>query len=98
MKRSIFHSTVCDCIHSWGGLFKLTTSLVKVLLKLQTLISEIHQCFLLKNCKRLLQCKSLSHFFSTQNISENGYKVVIHLKSCHRDENFPLFRGLPFFY
>ena len=33
-------------------------------LKFQTLIAEILQYFLLKNCKKLLHCKSLSHFFN----------------------------------
>ena len=44
------------------GCSKLTTSLVKVSLKFQTLISEIYQYFLLKKCEKLLQCKSVSHF------------------------------------
>ena len=43
---------------------KLTTSLVNVSLNFQTLISEICQYFLLKKCEKLLQCKSLSHFFN----------------------------------
>ena len=43
---------------------KLTTSLVNVSLKFQTLISEICQYFLLKKCEKLLQCKSFSHFFN----------------------------------
>ena len=42
---------------------KLTTLLVKVSLKFQTLISQICQKFLLKKCEKLLQCKSFSHFF-----------------------------------
>ena len=42
---------------------KLTTSLVNVSLKFQTLISQICQYFLLKKCEKLLQCKSFSHFF-----------------------------------
>ena len=48
---------------------KLTTSLVNGSLKFQTLISEIRQYFLLKNC------------VSTKNISVFGYKVVKHLAS-----------------
>ena len=40
---------------------KLTTSLVNVLLKFQTLISNIRQYFLLKKCEKLLQ-KLLSFF------------------------------------
>ena len=46
------------------GCSKLTTSLVNVSLKFQTLISEIRQYFLLKKCKKLLHCKSFSHFFN----------------------------------
>ena len=45
------------------GCSKLTTSLVNVSLKFQTLISQICQYFLLKKCEKLLQCKSFSHFF-----------------------------------
>ena len=47
-----------------SGCSKLTTSLVNVSLKFQTLISQIHQYFLLKKCVKLLQCKSFSHFFN----------------------------------
>ena len=54
---------------------KLTTSLVNISLKFQTLISEVCQYFLLKKCEKLLQCKSFSHF-STKNVSVFGYKVV----------------------
>ena len=43
---------------------KLTTSLVNVSLKFQTLISEICHYFLLKKCEKLLHCKSFSHFFN----------------------------------
>ena len=46
---------------------KLTTSLVNVLLKFQTLISSIRQYFLLKKCEKLLQCSAkASHIFSTK--------------------------------
>ena len=45
------------------GCSKLMTSLVNISLKFQMLISEIHQYFLLKNCEKLLQCNSFSHFF-----------------------------------
>ena len=48
---------------SGPGCSKLTTSLVNVSLKFQTLISEICQYFLLKKCEKLLHCKSFSHFF-----------------------------------
>ena len=46
---------------------KLTTSLVNVSLKFQTIISEICQYFLLKKCEKLLHCKSFSHFFDKKN-------------------------------
>ena len=51
---------------------KLTTSLVNETLKFQMLISQICQYFLLKKCKKLLQCKSFSHFFN-KNINVFGY-------------------------
>ena len=47
---------------SGPGCSKLTTSLVNVSLKFQTLISRICQYFLLKKCEKLLQCKKHSHF------------------------------------
>ena len=47
---------------SGPGCSKLTTSLVNVSLKFQMLVSEICQYFLLKKSKKLLQCKSFSHF------------------------------------
>ena len=62
------------------GCSKLTTSLVNISIKFQTLISEICQYFLLKECEKLLQCKSFSHFFN-KNIGAFGYKVVKHLTS-----------------
>ena len=40
---------------------KLTTSLVNVSLKFQTLILQIHCYFLLKKCEK---CKGFSHFFN----------------------------------
>ena len=49
---------------SGAGCSKLTTSLVNVSLKFQTLISHICQHFLLKKCEKLLQCKSSSHFLT----------------------------------
>ena len=53
------------CIHTPGpGCSILTSSLVNVSLKFQTLISQICQDFLLKKCEKLLQCKSFSHFFN----------------------------------
>ena len=47
-----------------AGCSKLTTSLVNVSLKFQTLISNKHQFFLFKKCEKLLHCKSFSHFFN----------------------------------
>ena len=69
-----------DYSQSGPGCSKLTTSLVNVSLKFQTLISNICQYFLLKKCEKLLQCKSFSHF-STKNISVFDYKVLKHLTS-----------------
>ena len=40
------------------GYSKLTTSLVNFSLKFQTLISQICRYFLLKKCKKLLQCNA----------------------------------------
>ena len=51
-------------LHSGPGCSKLTTLLVNVSLKFQTLISRIHLYFLLKKSEKLLHCKSFSHFFS----------------------------------
>ena len=49
---------------SGPGCSKLTTSLVNVSFKFQTLISEICLYFLLKKCEKLLKCKSFSYFFN----------------------------------
>ena len=71
LKTSKYHSTGASCS-------KLTTSLVNVSLKFQTLILQIHcyfllkkcenplQCkyFLLKKCENPLHCKGFSHFFN----------------------------------
>ena len=46
------------------GCSKLTTSLVNVSLKFQTLISQIGRYFLSKKFVKLLHCKSFSHFFN----------------------------------
>ena len=46
------------------GCSKLTTLLVNVSLKFQTLISQICQYFLSKTFEKLLHCKSYSHFFN----------------------------------
>ena len=71
---------------------KLTTWLVNVSLKFQTLVSQICQYFLLKKCEKLLHSfcwKNVRSFctakasliFSTKKISVFGYKVIKHLKS-----------------
>ena len=58
----------------------LTTSLINVLLKFQTLISQICQYFLLKKCGSFCIAKA-SLIFSTKNISVFCNKVVKHLTS-----------------
>ena len=68
------------CRSSGPSCSKLTTSLVNVLLKFKTLMSQICQYFLLKKCEKLLQCRT-SLIFSTKNFSVLGYKVVKHLTS-----------------
>ena len=67
------------------GCSKLTTSLVNVLLKFRTLLSEICHYFLFKKCEKLLQGKSFSHFFN-KSICVFGYKVVKHLTSSPLNE------------
>ena len=52
---------------------KQMTSLVNVLLKFQTLISQICQYFLLKKCEKLI--------FSTKNICLFSYIFIKHLRS-----------------
>ena len=78
--NTLYMHTDLGCQTSGPGCSKLTTPLVNVSLKFQTLISQICQYFLLKKCEKLLQCKSFSHFFN-KNISVFGYKVVKHLMS-----------------
>ena len=63
----------------WPGCSKLTMLLVSVLLKFQTLISNIRQYFLWKKCEKLLHCKS-SYFFQ-QKISVVSNKVLKYLRS-----------------
>ena len=65
---------------SGPGCSKLTMSLVNISLNFQKLISLMCQYFLLKNCEKLMHCKSFSHF-STKNFSVFGYEVVKHLTS-----------------
>ena len=55
---------------------KLTTSLVNVLLKFQTLISNLHYYFLLKKYEKLLHCTAkASLLFSTKNIGAFSNKA-----------------------
>ena len=79
-----FYAVQVMLLKSGPGCSKLT-SLVNVLLKFQTLISNICQYFLLKKCEKRLQRKSNTHF-SAENISVFGYKVVIHLTSGPHNE------------
>ena len=65
---------------SGPGCSKLTTSLVNVSLKFQTLISNICQYFLLQNVRSFCSAKA-SLIFSTKNISVFGYIAVKHLTS-----------------
>ena len=50
-RREALHEYCCP----GPGCSKLTTSMGNVLLKFQTLISEIRRYFLLKKCEKLLQ-------------------------------------------
>ena len=51
---------------------KLTTSLVNILLKFQTLILQIHCYFLLKKCENPLHCSAKdSHIFSTKTAKDS---------------------------
>ena len=59
---------------------KLTTSLVNVSLKFQTLLSEISQYFFVEKCEKLF-----SYFFN-KKFSVFGYKVVKHLTSWPLNE------------
>ena len=67
------------------GCSKLTTSLVNVSLKFQTLISEICQYFCWKNVWSFCSAKA-SLIFSTKNISIFSSKVVKHLTSWPLNE------------
>ena len=70
---------ISTCLKKSGlGCSKLTMLLVNVSLKLQMLISQIHQYLLLKKCEKLLQA---SLIFSIKNIRVFGCKVVKHLMS-----------------
>ena len=62
---------------SWLVCSKLTTSLINVSLKFQTLIiSEICQYFLLKKCEKAFALQKHLSFLQQKNISTFGYKVV----------------------
>ena len=63
---AIPNSCVSKNYLSGPGYSKLTTSLINVLLKFQTLISDLCQYFSLKKCGKILQCKSFSHFINTK--------------------------------
>ena len=54
-------------------------SLDNVSLKFRMLISEIHQYFFLKKCKKLLQCRARASFIFSNKIF--GYQVVKNLRS-----------------
>ena len=57
-----------------SGCSKLTTSLVNVSLKFQMSISHVCQYFLLKKCKKLLQCSAkASLIFSTKVFIPGAY-------------------------
>ena len=55
--RLVFASYNFGCSQSGPSCSKLTTSLVNVSLKFQTLITQIHCYFLLKKCENPLHCK-----------------------------------------
>ena len=80
-KLKSFISDITDIFERSGpGYSNLTTSLVNVSIKFQTLISEICQSFLLKKCEKFSHGKSFTDFFN-KNFSVFGYKVVKHLRS-----------------
>ena len=70
MSLSQYHTTaMCYKLKTTGpSCSKLTTSLVNVSLKFQTLILQIHCYFLLKKCENPLHCKGFSHFFNRKNV------------------------------
>ena len=63
------------------GCSKLTTSLVNVSLKFQTLISQICQYLLFKKMREAFAVQQLLSFFQQKIISVFGYKVLKHLTS-----------------
>ena len=58
----------------------LTTSLVNVSLKFQTLILQIHCYFLLKKCENPLYCKGFSHFFNKKLVYLNTLLFFVEKK------------------
>ena len=78
MEKNRFHREILTSItnakkdeismHSGPSCSKLTSSLVNVSLKFQTLIAEIYQYLFLKTSEKLLQCKSFSHFFNKNSV------------------------------
>ena len=59
---------------------KLTTSLVKVSLKSETLILQIHCYFLLEKCKNLLQCKRFwknVRIFCNNSVFDNEVSIYL---------------------
>ena len=77
---ALFARIIPPCC-SGPGCSKLTTSLVNVSLKFQTLMSKICHYFLLKKCEKLLHCAKASLIFSTKKFSVFDYNVVKHLTS-----------------
>ena len=79
----VFNNFYENCISPGPGCSKLTMSLVNVLLKFQTLITQTRQYFLLKKCEKLLQCKSFSHFFikKYQCLRLQSHKTLYELTS-----------------
>ena len=80
-------ATLISVTTSGPGYSKLTTSLVNVSLKFQTLISEIRQYVLLKKNVRSFYNTKASLIFSTKNISVFGYKIVKHITSSPLKEH-----------
>ena len=81
LKIFIFYYAIyCGKYCSGPGCSKLTTSLVNVSLKFQSLISNICQYILLKNVRSFCSAKA-SPNFSIKNINGFGYKFVKHLTS-----------------
>ena len=82
----VFSQSVGDSYNILGpGCSKLTTSLLNVTLKFETLISEICQYFLLKKWEQLCSAKASLIFFN-KKISVYLYKVVKHLMSWSLNE------------